>query len=170
MRAVSAERVALLAYLDAQRSSVLAVVADLDEASWRRSVVPSGWTPLGLVEHLGHAERLWSQIVLADRVSPLPWPAGEDSGGGAGFVSDHATGDVVAFYQDQSAKTDKILDGFALDDRPPGVHRPDRPDLPTPVADVRDVVLHLIEETARHAGHLDIARGLLDGHTGLGPR
>lgn len=84
MQAVSAERVALLTYLDAQRSSVLAIVADLDEASWRRSVVPSGWTPLGLLEHLGHAERFWSQVVLADRVSPLPWPAGEDSGGGPG--------------------------------------------------------------------------------------
>jgi hypothetical protein len=35
---------------------------------------------------------------------------------------------------------------------------------------VRDVVLHMIEETARHAGHLDIARELLDGRTGLGPR
>lgn len=167
MQAVSAERVALRTYLDAQRSSVLAIVADLDEASWRRSVVPSGWTPLGLLEHLGHAERFWSQVVLADRVSPLPWPAGEDSGGGPRFVSGHAVGDVVAFYQDQSARTDEILDGFALDDRPPGVRRPD---LPTPVTDVRDVVLHLIEETARHAGHLDIARELLDGHTGLGPR
>ena len=111
MQAVSAERVALLTYLDAQRSSVLAIVADLDEASWRRSVVPSGWTPLGLLEHLGHAERFWSQVVLADRVSPLPWPAGEDSGRGPGFVSGHAVGDVVAFYQGQSARTDEILDG-----------------------------------------------------------
>jgi hypothetical protein len=44
------------------------------------------------------------------------------------------------------------------------------PDLPTDLGTVREVVLHLVEETARHAGHLDIARELLDGRTGLGPR
>ncbi len=167
MSAAHAERVALLACLEAQRSSVLAVVAALDETSWRTAVVPSGWTPLGLVEHLGHAERFWAQTVLTGRTAPLPWPAGEDSTVGPGFSSTHRTCDVVAFYQDQSTRTDEILDGLRLDDRPPGLLRAD---LPTPVTDVRDVVLHLVEETARHVGHLDIARELLDGQTGLGQR
>lgn len=166
-RSVAAERLALLACLDAQRSSVLAIVDDLDEASWRTSVIPSGWTPAGLVEHLGHAERFWSQIVLADRVSPLPWSHDEEDDDTTGFVSRHAVDDVIGFYRDQCARTDEILDGLALDDRPPGVRRPD---LPTPVADLRDVVLHLVEETARHAGHLDIACELLDGRTGRGVR
>lgn len=167
---VSADRIALLAHLDVQRSSVLAIVADLDEASWRRSVVPSGWTPAGLVEHLGHAERFWSQIVLADRVTALHRPQddeGEEDDEAAGFVSSHPVSDVVDFYRDQCAQTDEILDGLALDDRPPGVRRPD---LPTPVSDVREVIFHLAEETARHAGHLDIARELLDGRTGRGVR
>lgn len=163
----AADRLALLAHLGAQRSSVLAIVADLDEASWRRSVVPSGWTPAGLVEHLGHAERFWSQIVLADRVPPPHWPQDEEGDDAAGFVSSHPISDVLDFYRDQCAQTDEILDGLALDDRPPGVRRPD---LPTPVADVRDVILHLAEETARHAGHLDIACELLDGRTGRGVR
>jgi len=43
---------ALLAFLVAQRDSVLSIVAGLDEEAWHRSVVPSGWTPAGLVEHL----------------------------------------------------------------------------------------------------------------------
>ena len=161
------ERDSLLGCLHAQRASVLEIVSDLDETAWRRSVVPSGWTPLGLVEHLGHAERFWSQIVLADRASSLPWPQGDEDGDATGFVSSHAVDEVIAFYQDQCAQTDAVLDGLALDARPPGVRRPD---LPTAVADVREVVLHLIEETARHAGHLDIARELLDGRTGLGVR
>lgn len=167
MADVHAERVALLSCLEAQRSSVLAIVTDLDEASWRMAVVPSGWTPLGLVEHLGHAERFWAQTVLTGLTSPLPWPTGEDTTAGPGFTSAHKTCDVVAFYQDQSARTDEILGGLTLHDRPPGLLRAD---LPTPATDVRDVVLHLVEETARHAGHLDIARELLDGQTGLGQR
>ena len=152
------ERAALDAYLRAQRDSVLAILDGLDEAALRHSVVPSGWTPLSLLEHLGHAERFWAQAVLAGKVSPLPWPSDQE---------DRRVDDVVAFYRDQCARTDVIVAGLELDGRPPGVFRPD---LPTPVHDVRDVVLHLVEETARHAGHLDIARELLDGRTGLGPR
>jgi Protein of unknown function (DUF664) len=96
--------------------------------------------------------------VLAGDVTPLPWSSDE--------VHREVT-DVVAFYRDQGARTDTIVAGLGLDERPPGVRRTD---LPTEVHDVRDVVLHLVEETARHAGHLDIARELLDGRTGLGPR
>jgi hypothetical protein len=165
----AAERAALLGYLAAQRSAVVAVVDGLDETSFRRSVVPSGWTCLGLLEHLGHAERFWAQAVLAGAVTALPWsdePEGEWDPGAA-LVSEHRTADVIAFYRAQCARTDAIVAGFDLDDRPPGVHRRD---LPAQVGDVRDVVLHLLEETARHAGHLDIARELLDGRTGLGPR
>ncbi len=52
---------ALLAFLAAQRDAVLSIVAGLDEEAWHRSVVPSGWTPAGLVEHLGGAEWHWFQ-------------------------------------------------------------------------------------------------------------
>jgi len=48
-----AENQALLAFLAAQRDAVLSIVAEPDEDSWHRSVVPSGWAPAGLVEHLG---------------------------------------------------------------------------------------------------------------------
>jgi hypothetical protein len=168
-RRQTAEREALTAYLTAQRASVLAVVEGLDGTSLRRPVVPSGWTCLGLLEHLGHAERFWAQAVLSSEVSALPWPEEKDDewDPDAAFVSDHDVTDVLAFYRDQCARTDAIVAGLDLDDRPSGLRRPD---LPAQVADVRDVVLHLLEETARHAGHLDIARELLDGRTGLGPR
>ena len=55
------ERQALLTFLTAQRDAVLSIVAGLDEEAWHRSVVPSGWTPAGLVEHLGGAEWHWFQ-------------------------------------------------------------------------------------------------------------
>ena len=55
----------LLAFLAAQRDVVLSIVAGLDEEAWPRSVVPSGWTPAGLVEHLSGAELHWFQGVVA---------------------------------------------------------------------------------------------------------
>jgi Protein of unknown function (DUF664) len=58
---------ALLTFLDAQRASVLAIVDGLDDDALRAPVVPSGWTPLGLIEHLGFAERYWFQQVATDR-------------------------------------------------------------------------------------------------------
>jgi len=62
-----AEDQALLAFLAAQREAVLSVVAGLEEDAWHRSVVPSGWTPAGLVEHLGGAEWHWFQGVVAGK-------------------------------------------------------------------------------------------------------
>ncbi len=159
------DRAALLDFLAHQRGAALAVLADLDETDLRRCVVPSGWTPLGLVEHLAHAERFWGQVVLTGQLINRPWA---DTGADAAWTSDgHAVDDVVGFYADSCARTDANLARVVLDEMPPHVPRAD---LPTDVGSVREVVLHLIEETARHVGHLDIARELLDGRTGLGPR
>lgn len=74
---------------------------------------------------------------------------------------------VFAFYEDQCRRSDAVIARTPLSAPPQGRH-------PEPLgdelADLRGIILHMIEETARHAGHLDIARELLDGRTGLGPR
>ena len=70
----TAEDQALLAFLAAQRDAVLSIVAGLDEDSWHRSVVPSGWTPAGLVEHLGGAEWHWFQGVVTGKHPEEPPP------------------------------------------------------------------------------------------------
>lgn len=59
---------------------MLAIVDGLDEDALRTPVVPSGWTPLGLIEHLGFAERYWFQHVATGSAVDLPWPEepGED--------------------------------------------------------------------------------------------
>ncbi len=62
----------LLEFLAAQRQAVLAIVEGLDEEAWHRSVVPTGWTPAGLVEHLGGAEFHWFQMVVAGAEIKLP--------------------------------------------------------------------------------------------------
>src|ERR1700685_3152106 len=88
---------ALLAFLDAQRDAVLSIVAGLDEEAWHRPVVPSGWTPAGLVEHLGGAEWHWFQGVVTGKV-PEPQPGDEDLppyDPTAAFVSDLPSAEVI---------------------------------------------------------------------------
>jgi len=157
---------ALLAFLAAQRAAVLSIVAGLTEQAWHRPVVPSGWTPAGLVDHLGGAEWHWFQGVVAGQ-HPGPAPGDEDQpprDPAAAFVCDLPSAEITGFYRDQCASSDAVLAVTPLSAPPRGMHGGYQP------PDVRWVVLHMIEETARHAGHLDIARELLDGQTGLGLR
>ena len=58
------EKAALMEFLETQRASVRSIVGGLSEEDWHRSVVPSGWTPAGFVEHLGGAEYHWFQQVI----------------------------------------------------------------------------------------------------------
>jgi hypothetical protein len=163
------ERAALTAYLQAQRCSVLAIVDGLAERDMRRPVVPTGWTPLGMIEHLAGAERFWFQRVVAG-ISDAHRGASPETGtetDNGPFATGRDVSEVITFYREQAARSSEILADAALDARPSG---PIPADLTDQIRTVRDVALHLVEETARHAGHLDVARELLDGRTGLGPR
>ena len=74
---------------------------------------------------------------------------------------------MLAFYRDQCARSNAVLSRTPLSTAPAGRHGDWLDD---EVFDLRRIVLHMIEETARHAGHLDVVRELLDGRTGLGER
>jgi uncharacterized damage-inducible protein DinB len=150
------ERAALLHFLAAQRDSALAILDGLSEADARRSVVPSGWTPLSLTEHLGGVERHWFGLALGGDTAHTPAVPGEP----------RTLAEAVAAFRAEIERSDALLAGFALDD--PLTVVPS--ELPGEIDTVRDMLLHVIEELARHCGHLDIARELLDGRTGLGPR
>jgi hypothetical protein len=155
-------------FLRGQRESVLAIVEGLDEAAWHRSVVPTGWTPAGLLEHLGGAEWHWFQGVVAGKQPELPGDLDEDLPPydplTVVFTSDEPSTEVVAFCRHQCAQSNAVLATTPLAAKPLGKHGQFEP------PNVRWVVMHMIEETARHAGHLDIARELLDGRTRLGGR
>jgi len=157
-------------FLRGQRKSVLAIVEGLDEEDWHRSIVPTGWTPAGMVEHLGGAEWHWFQGVVAGRRPELPGDVDEDRPPydpmTVVFTASEPSSEVIAFYREQCAQSEAVLDTIPLSARPLGSHGLGGIEPPN----VRWVVLHLIEETARHAGHLDIARELLDGATRLGRR
>jgi hypothetical protein len=155
-------------FLRAQRESVLAIVEGLSEEAWHRSVVPTGWTPAGMLEHLGGAEWHWFQGVVAGKQPELPGDLDEDQPPydpmSVVFTADEPSADVLAFYRDQCAESEEVLARTPLSAPPRGTHGTYEP------PNVRWVVLHMIEETARHAGHLDVARELLDGKVRLGGR
>lgn len=94
----------LSAFLAAQRSSVLAIVDGLDTQALTTPILPSGWTPLGLIEHLGHVERHWFQEVVTGAAEPLPWP--DDH---APLTTPRAPEVVFAFYDDQCRRSDVVI-------------------------------------------------------------
>ena len=155
----------LLECLEYQRSSVRSIVEGLNEEAWHTSVVASGWTVAGLVEHLGNAERHWFQEVVAGTSVELPWDEGRPRyDPHMAFTCARPSAEVLGYYRDQCERSDAILAGVGLTDVPLGRHGEEE------VPSVRVVILHMIEETAAHTGHLEIARELLDGKTGLGLR
>ena len=112
--------------LRGQREAVLAVVAGLDEADWHRSVLPTGWTPAGLVEHLGGAEWHWFQGVVAGKQPELPGDLDEDQPPydplTVVFTTDEPSTEVIAFYRDQCAQSETVLDTTPLSAPPLGKH------------------------------------------------
>ena len=161
---MSVEAAALRRFLQAQRDSVVAVLDGLDDERAAVVVVPSGWNPLDLVDHLRAAERHWFEVV----VSGTPGrPGGDPFHGGVLGQPGRTVRDVVAAYRDQWVASDRVVTAHDLDS-PVVAAVPDT--LVEDVRDLRGVLLHLVEETARHAGHLDVVRELIDGRVGLGPR
>jgi hypothetical protein len=166
----------LLAFLAAQRDAALKIVEGLPEEAWQTPVVPSGWTVAGMLWHLGGVEIHWLQHVttgVAEEQAAQEETGDEEDGGydpEAAFTCDWPSADLVANYRDQCRRSDEILAVTPLSAAPRGLGFHPDPEYTKQITNVRWIVLHVIEETARHAGHLDIARELLDGKTGLGPR
>ena len=166
--APDAETQALRHFLDYQREAVLSILGGLDERAWHQPIVPSGWTPAGMLEHLGGAERHWFQNVVMGREDVLPWDEGRpEYDPEMPFTCDRPPAEIIAYYREQCARSNAVLDSVPVSAVPLGVHGD--PGLDEPPT-VRWVVLHMIEETACHSGHLDIARETADGKRNLGGR
>ncbi len=153
------EKELLEAFLDYHRATLLQKVAGLDDADLRRSFVPSGLTLLGMVKHLAYVERWWFQAVFAGLDVPFPWT---DADPDAEFRLEpgETAADVTALYQGEAQASRAITREAALD----SVAK--RPIRGGKKATLRWIVVHMIEETARHNGHADILRELTDGATG----
>jgi uncharacterized damage-inducible protein DinB len=141
------------AWLTHLRAGAVFKLEDLDDEQLRWRPTP-GANSLGqIVVHLGYAERLWLRAVFAAEAMDMSWRAHMFD-----LPAGWSVDDVVAFYRAETAAADAVLDRAASFDLPSAAEM--RP------TTLRWVVVHLIEETARHLGHMDITRELLDGRTG----
>jgi uncharacterized damage-inducible protein DinB len=156
---VEDEREGLLAFLEHQRQAVRNAAYGLREDQARLRPTPSGLSLGGLVKHVADAERNWTDRIEGAPPGEAAFEVYMDS-----FVlrEDETLASVLAQYGQASARTDAVMDG--IDDLGLRVPLPPAPWYPDPErCTVRWILLHLIEETARHAGHADIIREALDG-------
>lgn len=160
MDRVGTELELLQSFIDLNRRTILWKLDGLTEEQATRQVVGSKTTLLGIVNHLAHVERYWVQGVLDDRSVDLPWSSGDTDADWI-LADDESIESVVAFFEKEIALSDQIIAAQANLDRviDAGGRR----------TSVRWVLLHLIEEIGRHAGHADILRELIDESTGYFP-
>jgi hypothetical protein len=155
------ERTLLTGLLDWYRTGVVLKLDGLDQADAAASPVGSSTSILGLVKHLALVEDAWFTSRFAGRPDPEPW-AGVDWDGDPNWEFRTARGEsieyVVGLYEEACDRSRAITSAAALDDL---AAHPDGQDFT-----LRFALAHLLEETARHLGHLDILRELADGRTG----
>ncbi|MDH2414593.1 DinB family protein [Nocardioides sp. CER19] len=150
----------LLDYLDYYRSVIAAKVTGLTGGDLRGSRVPSGWTPAGLLTHLAHMERRWMEWGFLGEQVPEPWG---DSDGDGWVTPDEGLATLLERLEGVGRRTREIVEAHALTDQAaPG----GRFATPAEAPQLQWILLHVLQEYARHAGHLDIARELADGAVG----
>jgi hypothetical protein len=157
------ERATLREFLDYQREALIGRLRGLTAEQARMAPTASALSLLSLVKHSAIWERRWFQIIVAGRSFPGEWPEVPDRGTDQVDPTFRLTDDdtietVVNDYREQIVASNEILGSFDLEAR---CARSDKVD-----ENVRWVAVHMIEETARHAGHADIIRETIDGTRG----
>ncbi len=158
--AASSRAEVLVRYLDYFRDRVGSKVEGLAEHEQRTSRLPSGWTPLQLLKHLTHVERRWLEWGFEGAAVAEPWA---DSRDGRWFVDDtESLVDLHRAFREQTRRSNSVISAHALTDvgQPGPRWGGQRP------ATLERVLLHLVQEYARHLGHLDIVVELAGGPTG----
>ncbi|TDC84439.1 DinB family protein [Micromonospora sp. KC606] len=152
------ERAVLEAFLDFHRAVVLRKVRGLTDAAAAHRLVPSATTLAGLVKHLAIIERYWFQVLLDPAPGDRFPTAEEDAAASFALAEGETLASLVTAYETQCARSRELAGRFPLD------HVVPQPQLGE--VSLRWILVHMIEETARHAGHADILRELTDGETG----
>jgi len=149
---MTGERQVLLDFLDYLRESVILKAQGLPEEQARSPRVPSGTSLMGLVKHLTRVEITWFPYTFAGEDVWVPHDA---------LGPDDRVDHLVADYRAAVARSNEIV--AACDDLDtPAARTVVAPEPPT----LRWILVHMVEETARHAGHADILREQIDGSTG----
>ena len=149
-----------LTYLDYFRSRLTDKLEDLPARELRTSRLPSGWAPIELLKHLTYVEMRWLEWGFEGRDVADPWA---DSRDGRWYVAPEETlDDLVAALHARAARTRVIVESHDLAEIGQPGERWDGAD----PASLERVLFHLLQEYARHVGHLDIVTELADGQTG----
>ena len=151
------EKESLRASLDRHRDVVLWKLEGLDDEHLRKAMVPSGTSLLGLVKHLASVEYGWFCQTFGRETEPLPFDE-DDENADLRVMPNETTADILEFYARARSAADQVIDELAVDDVGTAWFGD--------TVSMRWVLIHVIEETARHAGHMDILRELIDGGTG----
>ncbi|MBC9734624.1 DinB family protein [Nocardioides marmotae] len=157
------ERTLLLAFLDEQRAIVRRKCSGLGAEQLDTPLPPSDMTLGGLLKHLAYVESWWTTGVLLGRDQGEPWDSVDWSADGDWdwhSARDDSPEQLWELYEREVARADEVIAGAALDDPSAraNARTGERPSL-------RWILLHLIEEYARHAGHADLIRESIDGQT-----
>lgn len=154
------EKESLQASLDRHREVVLWKLGGLDDAQLRRPMTPSGTNLLGLVKHLAWVEYGWFCETFDRPTEDLPFDP-NDPEADMRAEPHETSADIVALYGRARAAADSAIQDLALEDTGVSWYGA--------TVSMRWVLIHMIEETARHAGHMDILRELIDEQTGDHP-
>ncbi|TDB86140.1 DinB family protein [Actinomadura sp. KC216] len=153
----------LLGYLDYYRDALLRKLDGMSEENLRTSILPSGWTPLGLLKHLAYVERRWFRWgFAAEQLDDIRGDRDPDT---RAFHArpDESPEEIRALFLDECARTREIVAAADLQDvaRTGGGFTP-----PEHHPALIWILFHVLQEYARHVGQLDIIRELTDGATG----
>jgi uncharacterized damage-inducible protein DinB len=149
-----------LRYLDYFREAVISKVSALPDLELRRSRLPSGWTPLELLKHLRYVELRWIEWGFQGSQVADPW--GDRRADRWYVAPDETRDDLVVALRAQGAHTTAVVASNELSTvGAPGPRWQGEPPAP-----LDRVLFHLLQEYARHLGHLDIVAELAGGPVG----
>jgi hypothetical protein len=149
-----------LGYLDYFRSVLVSKLDGLPDSELRQSRLPSGWTPIELLKHLRYVELRWLEWGFDGRDVGEPWGDNKDD---RWYVAPEETlADLVTALTAQAARSRAVVEAHELTDIGKPGERWDGADPPA----LERILFHLVQEYARHVGHLDIVRELADGEVG----
>ena len=149
-----------LRYLDYFRSRLVSKLQTLPGDELRRSRLPSGWTPLELAKHLRYVELRWLEWGFEGRDVGDPW--GDSEAGRWRVGPDETLATLLAGLREQAARSQAIIEAHDLDEVGKPGERWDGADPAT----LERVLFHLLQEYARHVGHLDIVAELATSRSG----
>jgi hypothetical protein len=160
---LAGESETLNGFLDFLRSCVPRKLAGLSDEQIRTPHPPSVLTLGGVVRHLAYVERWWFATVLADEDQTYPWTGAEgpDDDPDIDFrVPDGENAEsLIALYLGECERSRGIAARYALDAPSDGAHRGER-------FSARWIATHMVEETGRHLGQMDMIREAIDGQVG----